>query len=266
MAGLDAVFGSEADFNAGAEVPAAAADVASDRKAKKKELDEKIKEIVRDELAAQPGLVEILNTKSQDMEVVSVMATYIRANIKVDKSNPNAPQNVRTSYKIGYKVKNVGTEPVQYMASNYVLDAATGQYVDQPYTATVAPGEEFIVDRKRMTELFSRPEYSFTLRNGHLQRSSAGNLTSKDEILASYYFTFDAESGMYVNDDSMNTLIDKEGPDGTPVVDDKYLPYFGFLMNAKAPKERKKGAKKAKITAQQANALYIRHLLETQGE
>lgn len=238
-------------------------------KAAKKAEDDKVKAAAEGILKQNPGLVEVLSTRSSDLEVTKVFCTFIIPNIKPDKSQPKNEKGkyplVATSYKVGYEVRNVGSEPIQYMAPNYVLNPETGKYENQEHEATLAPGDTAILDRLHMTMLCARPEFSFGLRNGSIKKSSKQSIETKEELLRSYYFTFDREAVSFVSDDEVNQLVDEE-VDGVKKIRDEFVPYFGYVMNTKEVKARaaRKASKKT-ISSQEKQALFIMSVLQGQG-
>lgn len=225
-----------------------------------------IQEIARHEILSNPALKDVKSTQSQDLEVTDVYCTYILKNIKPDKSQLTADgkyKRVPTSYKVGYKVKNVSDNPITYLKPNYVLNEETGQYEDHAEEATMAPGEEVILDRMNMTKLVSRTEFSLMLRNGRVKKSSKSDFSTVEELLRSYYFTFDDKSGKTVNDDDVNIVVDDVAKDGTRTVKAEFLSVFGFIMNQTEKSSGSKAAKepKTKISTQEATALAIQAVI-----
>lgn len=219
-------------------------------------------------IAEDPSVVEKMSLRSDDLEVTNIYYTYLVGNIKPDKTQPKRDNGrypvVKTSYKAGYAVKNVSDQPIQYLKPNYVLNPETGRYEDQAFEATLAPGEEVILDRLNMVKLIARPEFSNKTKNGKLLRSSKTNVESKEEFIRSYYFKYADEIGISVNDDDIGVSIDKEGPDGTTTIADEYLQTFGYILNTKEKKERvpRSSSGKRKISAQEASALYLMRVIE----
>ena len=267
MSKLEEIF--EGSENWGGEAPEAQAPVVTPdegKKAKKSE-DDKVKAAAEQVLKSNPGLLDTLSTKADDFEVTKIFSTYLIPNIKPDKSQPKGENGkypiIPTSYKVGYEVRNVGAEPVQYKAPNYVLNPETGKYENQEYDAVINPGETAILDRLHMTMLFARPEYSFSLRNGSIKKSSKQGIQTQEEMLRSYYFAFDREAVSFVSDDDVNQIIDEDGADGTKKISDEYTKYFGFVMNKEAkPARKSKASSRRAVSNQERQALLIMSMLQ----
>lgn len=236
-----------------------------DKELERKKKVEEMKKSFKDTLQQQPEFKNILHTLSDSIMVVNTLGYGKNGNIVVDKKASATDEKGRvlkpTSLICGYKLKNVGTEPIQYKTEVFEKDTE-GKYVGTVVERTWAPGTEIVLSRVYTTMLCARPEISFTLANGKIVSSSkrtGGNI--KDE-LAAYYFSFTkGEDGATttVNDDEVKLSVD----DGNGVVKPEFVETFGYLNN---PKETRAGrGKSTKYSTQDVAANYINKLLEQQG-
>lgn len=250
---MDAVFGAT---EATAQVEATAVDTAA-----KKEKMASMKAALKDTIQSSPDFAQKLRTLSNSIEVVNTLGAGKGGNIVVDKSaKADGRQLKPTSQIVGYKVKNVGTEAIEYTTEVFAQDA-TGKYVGSVVTKTLAPGEVICLSRQYMTMFCAKPEISFTLKNGKIISSSKKNAKTLKEELAAYYFSFNKGEngeGLNVNDDEVKLSVDDENG----VVKPEYVETFGYLNN---PKEgRAARAKGTKFTTQDLAANFINKMLQEQ--
>lgn len=272
MSELNAVFGADTA-------------VVTDEVVKKSSDDRKIevtkmKEAMRETLATTPNFLEKVYTLSNSLEVVNTLGYGNDGNIIVDKNSPDygkpelddkgnpilddkgrakTKRPLKATSRIeGYTVRNVGTQAISYKTEIWAPNEE-GVYVGTIVTKTLNPGETIQLSRKYMTMLCSIPEFSFKLKNGSIVKSSK-NTTNVDENLASYYFTFNKDLGIEVNDDEVKLKI---GADR--VVAPEYIETFGYLCNTPAEKkrERKAGAQQPSIQVMAAN--YVQKLIASQS-
>jgi hypothetical protein len=253
---LDNVFGQNAEMASTTEVAA---------NAEKKEKIRKMKESLRETLTTDASFTSRIHTLSQSIEVVNTLGCGKNGNIVVDKKASSADNRVLkpTSAICGYRLKNIGSAPIEYTTEEYTKDE-TGKFVGSVVTKTWAPGTTIDLTRQYTTMLCSIPEISFVLANGKIVASSRKaakkGATLRDE-LSSYYFSFDknGEDGPQVNDDEVKISVD----DANGKVKPEFEATFGFLNN---PKEgRVRAAKGQKFSTQDMAANYIQKLLKEQG-
>ena len=238
-------------------------DVATDKgneekKAKLKEMKDALKATVQSE----PDFTEKLRRLSNSLKVVKTLGYGDNGNIIVDKQASSKDNRVlkATSQIVGYKIQNIGNEPISYDTEVFTKDE-TGKFVGSVQTRTMQPGETIVLTRAYTTVLCSRPEISFTLANGKIVSSARkskkdGNLK---DTLAAYYFSFNKDESAEVNDDSVKERIDVD-----KVVKDEFVEVFGYLNN---PKESRgvKTKTGSQFTTQDLAANYINKLLQSNG-
>lgn len=253
-----------------AEAPEATV-VAKPKNEEKSKKKEALRAAMQETLATDPLYTGKLRTLSDSLEVVNTLG-YGKGGGLVKDPVKSAEEGKRslapTSKIVGYKVRNIGSEPIPYFTEVYAQNEA-GVFVGSKVQKTLNPGETAYLTRQYMTMLTCQPEFSFTLANGRITGGSAkdnGDLKKKFE---SYYFTFTGEEGAdvpTVNDDEVKLSIDEE-IDGRSVVKAEFVETFGYLNN---PKEGgRKGGRKASgnlgLTAQDYAANYVASLLKTSG-
>lgn len=225
----------------------------------KKELVAKFKQAVD----ADPNMMTVLHSKSGDLMVIKTLSSKTIDNLIKDKTVTTERKLIRVDGLCGYRLKNIGQEPITYKTEVYTKDA-NGIYVGEVVEKTAAPGEEFDLARKYMTLLTCQPEYSFTLANGTMK---AGGGTDKcstvDEKLEKPHFQFAAdENGVVVSvhDDSVKVPV--EDTDGNILPE--FEATFGYLHNptANVTGGKKSGGSKNKISTQELTANYFRMLVE----
>lgn len=256
----------DAIFNDGATVEAPVAqEAATAEKAVRKAKLEKMKNSLIETVHTTPDFASKLRRLSNSIRVVNTLGYGKSGNIVVDKAKSKDGNRVlkQTSVICGYKLENIGTEPIEYTTEEFAQDE-TGKYVGTTVTKTWNPGETIDLTRKFTTMLCCIPEISFTLANGKIVASSKKN--SKGglaEELASYYFSFNkAEDGsqIQVNDDEVKLSVD----DAEGHVKPEYVKTFGYLNNPKEGK-KKRTSSDTTFTTQDLAANYIHSLLENKG-
>lgn len=237
------------------------------RKSPEKEAVEMaVRSAMKKSLQEDPNLIEKMQTRSDDIEVVNTLSFGTGGNIIVDPTSET--RKLKTVAAIcGYIFQNLGAEPIKYTTEVYHQDE-NGVYVGEVVEKAAMPGETFMLTRKYSTMLLARTEFSFTLKNGKFMRSSKKGVTSLDEELEAFHFSFNGDVDKSVNGDTVKLAIDEEGPDGVRVIKPEYTETFGYLANPKKAaggKGRKTGAAKASISQQAYFANYIRAKMEEQG-
>lgn len=251
---MDSVFGAT---EATAPVEATAVD-----NAEKKQKVQAMKAALRETVQTSPDFAEKLRRLSNSLMVVNTLGAGKNGNIVVDKNSKAEGRQLKpTSQIVGYKVKNIGTEAIEYTTEVFAADE-NGKYVGTVVTKTIKPGETINLTRQYMTMFCAQPEISFTLENGKIVSSSKKNAKTLKEELSAYYFSFNkAEDGtqIQVNDDEVKLSVDDENG----VVKPEYVETFGYLNN---PKEGKAARVKGqKFTTQDLAANYIHKMLSEQS-
>lgn len=250
---MDAVFATESQ----APVEAAAVDTAE----KKQKLNA-MKTALKETIQNSPDFASKLRRLSNSLEVVNTLGAGKGGNIVVDKNAKGDGRQLKpTSQIVGYRVKNVGDEAIEYTTEVFAKDE-TGKYVGTVVTKTIAPGEVISLTREYMTRFCAQPEISFTLKNGKIISSSKKSAKTLKEELSAYYFSFSkAEDGttLQVNDDEVKLSVDDENG----IVKPEFVETFGFLNNPKEGKAAR--AKGQKFTTQDLVANYINSLVKEQG-
>lgn len=240
---------------------------AAKKEEKKKKLNE-MKALFDADLQKDPTLMARMHTMSNNIKVVNVLGYGKSGNVVVDKSQPEGRNLIQASQNVGYKIQNVGTEPISYETEIWTK-GEDGLYHGEKVTKTMAPNEVVDLTKEYLARLAVHPEFFLRFQNGMLKRNGSKNKTTiqslKDQ-LNSFYFVFSKDSDgstVNVNDDDVKIAIDVD-----EVVTDQYVATFGFLNNPKTTgkgKGSKAGSKGSGITAQDVFANYIRNLIE-QGE
>lgn len=246
----------------GAEVTAPATTPEQDnRKAKVQAM----KESLRQTVMTDSTYMERLRRWSNSIEVVNSLGFGDSGNIVVDKSASTKDQRklAVTSAIVGYRVANVGEEPIKYVTEVWAPDES-GKFVATKQERVLSPGGTADLTRQYMTIFCSQPEISFTLRNGKIIKGSGakGDKGPKAE-LESFYFSFSKEedgSKKQINDDEIKLNVAEKVGDVWKVKAE-FEETFGFLNNAK---EGGRGGHKSssKFTAQDVAANYIFQMLK----
>jgi len=189
--------------------------------------------------------------KSKSIKVINTLAFGKTASIS----------SVDTSKIVGYRLQNVGKEPIQYTTKIYTK-GADGKYVGQTETRTAAPGETFELNRVYTTMFAMKEEYAFTFANGTLVAGPSAMSSENDKIedtLASFYFRFkpDADGNApSVYDEGIKISIDQDG-----AVKEEFNETFGYLNKVKS----ERATKNERITTQVMMANYIQRLVKDAG-
>lgn len=242
----------------GAVVAPSTAD--EDKKAAKSEQKKEMKEKFQESCANDPDFLKKIGTMSDSLKVVHSLGYGVGGNLIQNKTASGERKLEQVPTIVGYEIQNIGSEPITYTTEEYVKDA-DGKYVGTVTTKVLAPQATAFLARQYMTMLLCATEYSFSIANGKMVQSSrkkSGKASLKAE-LESYYFTFNKEEGLSVNDDSVKVSID-EDVNGVRVIKDAYLSTFGYLNN---PKERKAKSAHKEVTKQALAANYVKSLLNS---
>lgn len=212
-------------------------------KAKKKERIAKMKDSILETAAQDPEFDEKLRSLSNSIEVVNSLGFGDKGNIVLDESVKDAEIDPKTnkpkraidvtSQIVGYRVRNIGSEPIQYQTEVYT-QGEDGIYVGTKTTKVIEPGATADLTRFYMTRFCAQPEISFQLANGKIIRGS-GSKGGKDfkAELESYYFRFNKDENgekKQINDDTVKLNVG-EKVDGKWVVKPDFVETFGYLNN-----------------------------------
>lgn len=230
--------------------------------AEKKQKVTAMKQALKETVSQDAQFGEKLRRLSGSLMVVNTLGAGKDGNIIVDKNSKAEGRQLKaTSQIVGYVVKNIGSEAMEYVTEVWAQDE-TGKYVPSQVTKTLNPGETACLTRQFMTMFCAKPEISFTLANGKIVSSSKKNAKTFKEELAAFYFSFNkSEDGtkIQVNDDEVKLAVDDENGKVKP----EYVETFGYLNN---PKEGRQARQKGqKFTTQDLAANYINKMLESQG-
>lgn len=235
--------------------------------ARKQKLAE-MKASFRESLAGDPTFAQRIHTLSDAIEVTNSLGFGENGNIVVDKSKPVDKDGKKplatTSAIVGYRVKNVGTEPISYQTEVYTQDA-DGKFVGQKVEKVLAPGQTCDLARAYMTMFCARPEISFTLANGKVIRGSSKK-TAGDikEELEAYYFAFNKDLGIQINGDDVKLNVGEKVGDKW-VVSAEYLETFGYLNNTVEKARAGRKADGPRYSSSDLAANYVQKMLENAG-
>lgn len=229
----------------------------ADKLADKSKQNKEMKEKFQESCATDPDFIKKIGAMSDSLKVVHSLGYGVGGNLIQNKTASGERKLEQVPTIVGYEVQNIGSEPITYTTEEYVKDA-DGKYVGTVTTKVLAPQATAFLARQYMTMLLCATEYSFSIANGKMVQSSRKkDGKSLKAELESYYFTFNKEEGLSVNDDSVKVSID-EDVNGVRVIKDAYLSTFGYLNN---PKERKTKSASPKVTKQAIAANYVKSLL-----
>lgn len=219
-----------------------------------------------DALLADPEMSNKLRSLSDSVQVENSLGFGDKGNIIVDKTKEER-NLIETSQIVGYRVKNIGSQPIKYQTEEWKL-GEDGLYESTKVEKELAPGGVADLTRKYMTIFCARPEISFTLANGKIIKGS-GAKTAKtfDSELESYYFRFNKdENGVQkqINDDDVKLNVGKKVGDEW-VVKSKFVSTFGYLNNPATDNKGERRSSKEKYTRQDMEANLINKLIEEAG-
>lgn len=242
------------------------------KKSNKKAKVEEMKQALKETIMTDPAFTKKLRSFSGDLEVIHTLGFGDSGNIVVDKSKAKkGDENDRplavTSKIVGYRVKNIGKEPVKYQTEVWT-QGKDGKFVGAKAEKTLEPGGIADFTRQYMTMFCAQPEISFQLANGKIIKGSGskGNKDVKAE-LESYYFRFDKDENgevKQVNDDDVKLNVG-EKVDGKWVVKKEYEEVFGFLNNPSEGGGRRRKSSKDKFSTQDLAANYVNKLIQDAG-
>lgn len=221
-------------------------------------------------LKADPTLKETLRSLSDSLMVVNSLAFGDEGSIVVDPTKTVGEDGkrplIKTSKIVGYRIKNVGTEPITYTVSQCMQDG-DGVWKESQVERQLNPDETTEIPKKYLTMLTSDPRFSFQLQNGFMKKSSKNNpANSLDDELESWYFK-PADEDIKVNADSFKVNIGQEVVDGENtkwVVLPEFEGVFGYLNNSTKKEKVRAKKEKVSVSSRDAAANYIQELLKNQ--
>ena len=246
----------------------AAPEVESDKKVEKKEALKAYKEAMQATLKEDPDYLKKHRALSDSVKVVNTLGFGDSGNIIVAEDSTKEERKLQTvSSIVGYKIQNIGNEPIPYFTEEFTPDAE-GKYVGQKVKKTLAPGEIVDISRKYATVLFSQAEFNLKIANGKFIPPRQKRTTDLDAFLAGHYFSFN-DKEIKVNDDTVKLQVGEQRKvgDGKTTkwfVKPEYEAIFGFLNN----ETKKKGGKKKSghsFDAQDYAANFVQRLLNEKG-
>lgn len=247
------------------EAPITPAPATTDAAAAKKAKLDAMKQSLRETLTEDPTFEKRLHTLSKSVEVINSLGFGESGNIIVDKAKSTKDNRAltTTSVIVGYRVRNIGDQPIPYKTESWAQDAE-GKFVAQKVEKVMAPGGYADLTRQYMTMFCAQPEISFQLANGKVIRGS-GNKAARGDLraeLEAYYFSFDKDAGLQINADEVKLNVGVKGADGKWVVKPEFVDAFGYLNNAP---EKTRGAKKeagTKFSSSDLAANYVMQMLK----
>lgn len=259
------------------ETPAVAGEKVA-KNAANKERERMMVDLLKDKINNDPTFRGRHCSLSQSLTVENSLSFGDSGNLVVNKEGKafigkNGKERYpleKTSQIVGYRVRNIGDQPIRYTTEVYKKNE-NGQYVGQVEDKVLEPGGFADLTRKYMTVFTCIPEISFQLANGKVMRgSSKRKANDLDAELEAYYFSF-SDRSIKVNSDAvkMNISTKTKTEDGTVkwVVKDEFVETFGFLNNAKEAASKGEGRRKSRDwTSQDMAANYVATLLQKGGK
>lgn len=233
----------------------------------KKEKINAMKESLRQTINNDPTFMDRLRKLSNSVEVVNSLGFGDSGNIIVDKaaSTKEDRKLAVTSAIVGYRIANVGDEPIKYTTEVWAPDES-GKYVATKAEKVLVPGGFADLTRQYMTMFCAQPEISFSLLNGKIIKGSGskGDKSPKAE-LESYYFSFNKDENgtkKNVNDDDIKLNVGEKVGDKWQVKAE-FVETFGFLNN---PKETGRAGRKSgsgeRFSAQDVAANFVWKMIQ----
>lgn len=225
-----------------------------------------MKESLRQTVATDSTYMDRLRRWSGSIQVVNSLGFGDSGNIVVDKSASTKDNRklAVTSAIVGYRIANVGDEPIKYVTEIWAPDES-GKFVATKQERVLTPGATADLTRQYMTMFCSQPEISFTLKNGKIIKGSGskGDKGVKAE-LESFYFSFNKEedgSKKQINDDEIKLNVAEKVGDVWKVKAE-FEETFGYLNNAKEGGRGTRQKSGSSFTAQDVAANYIYKMLQ----
>lgn len=247
---METVNASIKDILDGEDVATTPADDA--KKARRAMAKQKLQNALNETLKKNPEFRSFAASKASSLEVVHALGHGDSGNLiqganktKVKDDGTTVRDLVATSAIVGYEVRNIGTEPIPYKTA-VCKKGPDGIWTENVVDAVMQPGQSVYLTRQYMTMLTAAPQFSFHLANGKVQKGSGASKDTKSvrAQLESYYFSFNKDTGKYVNDDDVKLNVSAKGDDGKWVVKPEFEEAFGYLNNptsvakTRTPKEK----------------------------
>lgn len=175
---------------------------------------------------------------------------------KIGKDGKPVYEKLVSPRIVGYAIKNIGSEPIQYEGTVCVFE--DGVYKKTAVAKTLNPGETVALRKADITRLISREEYNLKVSNAVLNSAGAAKAQDVEALLNAYSFAYTDETIKVP--DQIQPVGDKVGDDEW-VVKPEYKETFGFLENPTAPKARKARSSAPAADTQTLNANYIQRVL-----
>ena len=241
--------------------------VESDKKAAKKQTVRMYKEAMQATLKEDPDYLAKHRSLSDTVKVVNTLGFGTTGGLIESEGSTKENRLVQTvSAIVGYKVQNIGEEPIPYFTEEFAANE-DGKYVGQKVKKTLAPGEATVLSRKYATVLFAQPEFNLKIANGKFIPPRQKKTDDIDAFLAGHYFIF-SDSEHKVNDDTIKLQVgeQRKSPTGASrwYVKPEYEAALGFLNNSSQSKGRKKKSGPA-FDAQDYAANFVQRLINEKG-
>lgn len=240
-------------------------------------IKEEVKALLKKTLAEDPEFAQKVSSLSPLVEVVNTLGYTQASGLEKDhdkfaenqakgvlnKNGTTASAVTSVPGIVGYVIKNNSKVAIPFKQEIFE-QGPDGVYVGHDEEKTLAPGATVALSRADIARFAAIVEISNSFANGTLKGSFSNKKTTK-EILASFYFVYNKDTGISVHDENIKVLIDKAGKDGTSVIKPEFVSLFGFYMNPK-PTRKASSKKQEWVTAQVMAANYIRAKLAEEGK
>lgn len=239
--------------------------VADEKKAKKSQMKSVLVNRLRETMKTDKTFADRVKTKSASLEVTRTLGFSDKGGLVVD-SGKEGRSLVATSGIVGYEIHNIGTEAIPYKTA-ICKKGADGIWVATPTDAVLQPGDKTCLTRQYMTMLTAAPEFSFELANGKIQKGSGASKEGKStkDLLEAYYFVFNKDTGLQVNDDEVKAAI-AEKVEGKWVVKPEFEAVFGEWNNPKPTTKAARAPKAPKMDSNVAVANYVYTVILNKGD
>lgn len=262
------------------------------KEAKKRNLDH-LSSLFNQAVHDDPTLLERLETLTPYVRVVNSLGFGESGNLILDKNakkvkqviDPETGKTIEeevkplfpTSEIFGYRIQNIGPEPIKYNTEKWSKDPETGLWVGNHVAMVLEPGETVDLTKKFITVLGMSPEFSMKFENGTLisKGLKVGANVDVEELLEKFHFIFRSGINMKVNSDEFKIQIGKKvkvggtkkDPEYKWVVQEAFEQDFGFLNNeiVKTPGRDGRSSGQKKIDQNVLAANYLRELARKQG-
>lgn len=158
---------------------------------------------------------------------------------KMDKAGKKQQhEKVKVPAVVGYKVENIGQEPITVKTEKYAKNA-DGVYVGTVTDVVLKPGASMYLAHKWMVNLMSQVEVNSVMSNARMSfKAPKGGIkelpqdaSANAELVKCMHIRFFGEGAPSVHADSVKEIIDKEVNGEYHIVDKKLLETFGYIEN-----------------------------------